>query len=95
MLNADDMRDVFELAMDRGIDWIDEMTARFAPDGVSYWDEQFKTDADFVAWVIDQQSFPSPDNNVFMHLRYVSPQLLAEIETRYRKAAPKVLGLRV
>lgn len=93
MLDAADMRDVFDMAMERGIEWIDAMTERFAPDGTSYWDEQFKTDADFIAWVLDMQSYPSPENNVFMYLRTVSPDLYAEIETRYKRAAPKVLGV--
>lgn len=93
MLDAQDMRDVFQIALDRGDEFLDEMSERFAPGGVSYWDEQFASEADFVAWYLDMQTYPSPQNSVLMYLKLVAPDLYQQAETRYRRAAPQMIGV--
>lgn len=89
------MKEAVEVARQRGIDWIDAMNEVFAPDGLSYWDRRFKTDAEFLEWYLFLHTFPSEEFRVIDSLRGMAQsnsdvaKLVAEIDRRYIRAMTK------
>lgn len=90
MDNAD-LKEAVEIARRRGEDFIDSMNEVFAPDGLTYWDRQFRTDAEFLSWWLDMGEYPSPEFNVLYFLQQVSPKVYAEGEKRYQRAIQKTV----
>ena len=91
-MNNEDLREAFEIASQRGDDWIDAMNDIFAPDGLTYWDRNFESDADFLLWWLDMATFPSEEFNVLYFLREIAPKVYADGERRYLRAARKHLN---
>ena len=91
-MDNETLHDAFDLAKQRGTDWIDAMTEMLAPDGLSYWDAKFQSEADFVAWWLDMGTYPSPEFPVLHFLEQVSPTVYREGQQRYERARMKAIA---
>lgn len=93
-MNPQDLPDVFDLAMQRGKELVEEMNARFVTDGVTAFEAQFKSEAEFLNWVAYLQQTPSPQFSTWSFLPTVSPDLYATLNHRFQTASAKAMGVR-
>lgn len=93
-MTPDEMHEAFERAYENITAKLKAVDDRYFPGGLAYDQQEFKSDAEFIAFVLDLQNYPSPEFPTWEFLPDVSQTLFEDLRHRYEKAIAKQIGAR-
>lgn len=90
-MTPDELHEAAERAFASITEKLEAMDDRFFPNGVAYDQQALSTDSEIIGFVLDLQSRPSPDFNIWQFLPDVSPKVYADLDRDFRRAMARTV----